>query len=128
MTDATATEVLWQRRVAVLATFGFLDAGDASTTLELAERLLPDRADLMRKAVGWMLREAANGSAARCSPVSSMHTRRRSVAQRSAMRPSTCQPRNGRVTGRCADRLPGLPVHVIRTDASGVSGAPVRSE
>ncbi|MET1044255.1 MAG: DNA alkylation repair protein [Microbacteriaceae bacterium] len=50
--------VLWHRRVAVIATAGFIYAGDASTTLELAERLQDDRADLMQKAVGWMLREA----------------------------------------------------------------------
>jgi 3-methyladenine DNA glycosylase AlkD len=49
--------VLWHRRVAVIATAGFIYAGDASTTLELAERLKNDRADLMQKAVGWMLRE-----------------------------------------------------------------------
>ena len=42
----------------MLATFEFLKHGDASTTLELAERLLGDREDLMQKAVGWMLREA----------------------------------------------------------------------
>lgn len=49
---------LWERRVAMLATFAFLKHGDASTTLDLAERLLADREDLMHKAVGWMLREA----------------------------------------------------------------------
>jgi 3-methyladenine DNA glycosylase AlkD len=43
--------------VAVLACFAFIGRGDASTTLALAERLLGDRADLMQKAVGWMLRE-----------------------------------------------------------------------
>lgn len=48
---------LWQRRVAMLATLGFITRGDASTTLQLAETLLADREDLIRKAVGWMLRE-----------------------------------------------------------------------
>lgn len=52
-----ASNSLWERRVAVLATFGFLKQGDASTTLEVAESLLGDREDLMQKAVGWMLRE-----------------------------------------------------------------------
>jgi 3-methyladenine DNA glycosylase AlkD len=55
--ELASSEVLWHRRVAVLATFGFINAGDASTTLELAELLADDRADLMQKAVGWMLRE-----------------------------------------------------------------------
>ncbi|GAD83820.1 DNA alkylation repair protein [Nocardia asteroides NBRC 15531] len=49
---------LWERRVALLSTFAFLKAGDASTTLELAAVLLDDRRDLIQKALGWMLREA----------------------------------------------------------------------
>lgn len=56
--ELAASPVLWERRVAVLATFAFLRRGDASTTLALAEKLLGDRDDLMHKAVGWMLREA----------------------------------------------------------------------
>jgi 3-methyladenine DNA glycosylase AlkD len=48
---------LWRRRVAMLATLGFITRGDASTTLQLAETLLTDREDLIHKAVGWMLRE-----------------------------------------------------------------------
>jgi 3-methyladenine DNA glycosylase AlkD len=55
--ELAGSDVLWHRRVAVIATAGFINAGDASTTLDLAERLLGDRADLMQKAVGWMLRE-----------------------------------------------------------------------
>jgi 3-methyladenine DNA glycosylase AlkD len=55
--ELTASPVLWERRVAMIATFAFLKRGDASTTLALAERLLGDREDLMHKAVGWMLRE-----------------------------------------------------------------------
>jgi 3-methyladenine DNA glycosylase AlkD len=50
-------ETLWERRVAIIATFGFIKHGDASTTLEIALALLPDRRDLIQKAVGWMLRE-----------------------------------------------------------------------
>ena len=55
--ELAASPVLWERRVAVLSTFAFLKAGDASTTLELSVRLLDDPEDLMHKAVGWMLRE-----------------------------------------------------------------------
>ncbi|WP_309234608.1 DNA alkylation repair protein [Nocardia sp. XZ_19_385] len=51
------SDSLWERRVAVLSTFAFIKAGDASTTFELAEQLLDDRRDLIQKAVGWMLRE-----------------------------------------------------------------------
>lgn len=55
--ELAASPVLWERRVAVLSTFAFLKAGDASTSLALAARLLDDPEDLMHKAVGWMLRE-----------------------------------------------------------------------
>lgn len=48
---------LWERRVALLSTFAFIRAGDASTTLALAEELLDDHRDLIQKALGWMLRE-----------------------------------------------------------------------
>jgi 3-methyladenine DNA glycosylase AlkD len=57
LTQLAASPSLWERRVAVLATFHFIKQGDPSTTLDLAERLLTDREDLMQKAVGWMLRE-----------------------------------------------------------------------
>ncbi|BDT89307.1 DNA alkylation repair protein [Nocardia cyriacigeorgica] len=50
-------DALWERRVALLSTFAFIKAGDASTTFAVAERLLGDRHDLIQKALGWMLRE-----------------------------------------------------------------------
>jgi 3-methyladenine DNA glycosylase AlkD len=55
--DLAASESLWDRRVAMIATSAFTWAGDPSATIELAEVLLPDRADLIQKAVGWMLRD-----------------------------------------------------------------------
>jgi 3-methyladenine DNA glycosylase AlkD len=55
--DLAESPDLWERRVAVLATFDFIKHGDAAPTLALAERLLSDRHDLIQKAVGWMLRE-----------------------------------------------------------------------
>jgi 3-methyladenine DNA glycosylase AlkD len=48
---------LWERRVAVLATFWFVREGQFADSLRLAALLLADREDLIHKATGWMLRE-----------------------------------------------------------------------
>lgn len=53
---ATSNSV-WERRIAVLGTFLFIDNNDFGASLRLAEMLLHDPHDLMQKAVGWMLRE-----------------------------------------------------------------------
>ncbi|WP_067838217.1 DNA alkylation repair protein [Nocardia lijiangensis] len=55
--ELAAADSLWERRVALLTTFAFIKAGDASTTFQLCAQLLTDRRDLIQKAVGWMLRE-----------------------------------------------------------------------
>ncbi len=52
-----ASDWLWDRRIAILATFHFIKGGEYGETLKLAERLIGDREDLIHKAVGWMLRE-----------------------------------------------------------------------
>lgn len=51
------SEILWERRVAILATASFIRAGQFADTLELAEQFLHDKEDLIQKATGWMLRE-----------------------------------------------------------------------
>ena len=55
--ELAASPSLWRRRIAVMATFAAVRAGRFEPTLRLADRLLADPADLVQKAVGWMLRE-----------------------------------------------------------------------
>ncbi len=56
--DHLATSsVLWERRIAMIATYYFLMNGEPDVTIKIAHVLLHDPEDLMHKAVGWMLRE-----------------------------------------------------------------------
>jgi 3-methyladenine DNA glycosylase AlkD len=55
--ELATSDSVWERRAAMLSTFGFIKHGDASTAMQLATILAPDQHDLIRKAVGWMLRE-----------------------------------------------------------------------
>ncbi|GIJ81358.1 3-methyladenine DNA glycosylase AlkD [Micromonospora phaseoli] len=54
------SSLVWDRRIAVMATFAFIRVGDFHWTFRLSERLLRDPHDLVHKAVGWMLREVGN--------------------------------------------------------------------
>lgn len=60
LTRLAKSPLLWERRIAVLATFHFIKRGYFHETLRIARILLHDRHDLIHKAVGWMLREVGN--------------------------------------------------------------------
>jgi 3-methyladenine DNA glycosylase AlkD len=51
------SDSLWERRIAILATFYFIKHYRFDDALRIAAKLLNDPEDLIHKAVGWMLRE-----------------------------------------------------------------------
>jgi 3-methyladenine DNA glycosylase AlkD len=57
------SENLWERRIAIMATFDFIKKGFYVDTLKIVKILLNDKHDLIHKAAGWMLREIGK----RCS-------------------------------------------------------------
>lgn len=48
---------VWERRMAIMATFHYIKNGEYTETLRLVKVLLEDEEELIHKAVGWMLRE-----------------------------------------------------------------------
>lgn len=57
------SHLVWERRIAMIATYQFIKNKDADDTFRIAKILLQDKHDLIQKAVGWMLREVGK----RCS-------------------------------------------------------------
>lgn len=49
---------LWERRIAIISTLGFIRRGDLKDTFRITRKLMKDPHDLIHKACGWMLREA----------------------------------------------------------------------
>lgn len=56
--------VLWERRIAIIASFHYIKHYDFQDTLDISKILLSDSEDLIHKGVGWMLREVGNKSRA----------------------------------------------------------------
>ena len=52
------SDSIWEKRIAMVSTYGFIQKGDTKTTFKYARILLGEEHDLIHKAVGWMLREA----------------------------------------------------------------------
>jgi 3-methyladenine DNA glycosylase AlkD len=59
-----ASPMLWERRIAIVATLGLVRQGELKDTFRIARKLLSDREPLIHKAVGWLLREAGKVSRA----------------------------------------------------------------
>lgn len=49
---------LWSERIAVVSQWSIIKSGEFSLLIELCEKFLTHKHDLMHKATGWMLREA----------------------------------------------------------------------
>lgn len=63
------SKLLWDRRIAIIATYHAIKQGKPTPALTIAKVLLHDDHDLIQKAVGWMLREVGN----HCSQETEMH-------------------------------------------------------
>ena len=51
------SDSLWERRIAIMATFHYIRRNEFAPALDISKLLVHDTEDLIHKAVGWMLRE-----------------------------------------------------------------------
>lgn len=77
------SDLIWDRRIAMISTWQFTRNGQLDQTFEIAEMLLGDKQDLMHKAVGWMLRDVGDRDGARLREFLTKHIR---VIPRTALR------------------------------------------
>lgn len=57
LTELAHSSVLWERRIAVVATLTFIREKSSEELFRLTKILINDTEDLIQKALGWMLRE-----------------------------------------------------------------------
>jgi 3-methyladenine DNA glycosylase AlkD len=57
LTRLARSKSVWERRIAIVATYHFIRLSDFQDALRISRVLLEDTHDLIHKAVGWMLRE-----------------------------------------------------------------------
>ena len=55
--ELAESEIMWERRIAVVSTLTLIRNNMFDDTIRLAEKLIDSKHDLMQKAIGWMLRE-----------------------------------------------------------------------
>jgi 3-methyladenine DNA glycosylase AlkD len=60
--DLAVSPMLWERRIAMVATLGLVRHRELRDTFRIARKLLNDKEPLIHKAVGWILREAGKVS------------------------------------------------------------------
>lgn len=58
LVELARSKRMWDRRIAIVATWWFIRQGRSAPTFRIARMLLGDSEDLIHKATGWMLREA----------------------------------------------------------------------
>lgn len=58
--DLATADAVWDRRIAMMASYHYIRQNDYKDALRLARMLRDDEHDLIHKMVGWMLREIGN--------------------------------------------------------------------
>jgi len=58
--ELAKSDSLWERRIAIISTYQFINKNRFTETLAVSKLLMNDEEDLIHKAVGWMLREVGN--------------------------------------------------------------------